>query len=256
MRSSALAAGLAALLALAGCAGGAGEPRDGGGQDGPSGQEAAPAPERQPEPAPGSGAPADPAPAPEKPPDGGESSKPDGLGETLADEKLEFSFMPVAGMKHFVDAAKEGISRETEAFMNASGMQRRPNTIFMFYSPTPFLSLVVDWNTDSTLSAGISDEKFAGMKSAYEKSLDSFGMTLTEIRRAKAGGRDALIVEYRRIRKPYLSAVSAVFYGLKEDRMVTVTYTADSYSWNEDLRNRLFRSFETFSAAGNPGGKD
>lgn len=235
---------LAAALALfiSGCSGGA-DQRDGEDRPAeaePGGPVEAAAPEAAPAggPGPGDSASKDPP------------KEPEVLGRELFDESAGFSFKPVGGMKHFVDAATEGIDPETEAFMKAAGMQRRPGTVFMFYSAAPFLSLIVDWTSDPGIESPISDEKFSEMKAAYVKGLESFGMAVSGIQRTTAGGREAVQLEYRRVRKPYLAVLSAVFYGLEGGKVVTITYAADSVSFDDALRARLMKSFDSFRATG------
>jgi len=77
---------------------------------------------------------------------------------------------------------------------------------------------------------------------------------LQDMERFQAGPHAAVLVEYRRRRKPYLKALSAMFSGLDDaGRVVTVTYTADSFSWDEVLRKKLLASLATFRLAADPG---
>ncbi len=242
MKRRLLGAAFLAVLLLASCAS---EEEDVRKDDSPgrTDQDKAAAPEEQQPPPAEPAKTADPAPAPDPVPAPREE---DPLGAELTDEANGFSFRPLAGMKSFSDAATEGIDKTTEDFMNASGMKRSPNTVFLYYSAKPFISLIADFGTDESLESGISEDKFREIRTNYEKSLQRFGMALAGMNRGKAGAVEMLLVEYRRIRQPYLMALSAVFHGLGNGRIVTITYAVDSYAWEEPLKKKLMMSMESF----------
>jgi hypothetical protein len=168
------------------------------------------------------------------------------LDPSLVDGSYGFHLSPLSGMHHLSEAATEGIDVKTEAFLKASGIKRAKNRLYLFYRADPSLALLVEQADDESLSKELSKEAFDKAYASYRRSLGYFGMTVVSMQRMRVGNLPVLLLEYKKTRRPFLRALSAVYYGLGSGRHFTVTYTADAFSWTEELREKLILSIETF----------
>lgn len=233
--------GLSVLLFLAaGCAGSSETVREEEGSTPPAKDAPSGGSEPRPEPR------EEPSPAPEDEP--GPRAPLSPLDPSLVDGSHGFRLSPLRGMHHFAEAAGRGIDKKTQAFLEASGMRRGPDKLYLFYRSDPFLGLIVDRGRDERFSRELDEKSFSDLEVSYRRSLAPFGMRLVSFERFGACGTPAILLQYRRTRKPYLTALAAIYYGFPSGRILTATYSADSYSWSEDLRGKLRASLATFRA--------
>ena len=168
------------------------------------------------------------------------------LDPSLVDGSHGFHLSPLSGMHHLSEAATEGIDVKTEAFLKAAGIKRAKNRLYLFYRATPSLTLLVEQADDASFSKDLSKEAFDKAYASYRRSFAYFGMTVVSMHRMRVDNLPVLLLEYKKTRRPFLRALSAVYYGLGSGRHYTVTYTADAMSWTDELREKLLLSIGTF----------